>query len=85
MIGYTPSMKTAVSIPEPVFKAADRLAKQLKRTRSRLYADALREYLQRHDPKAIAGAIEAMNREIESPAGQAWLRAGLETWRRIEW
>ena len=85
MIGYTTGMKTAVSIPGLVFKAADRLAKRMKKSRSRLYADALREYLQHHGPSAIAAAIEAMNREIESPAGQAWLRAGLETWRRIEW
>ena len=78
-------MKTAVSIPEPVFRAADRLAKQLKKTRSRLYADALREYLKRHDPKVSAAAIEAMNREIASPSGQAWLQIGREMLRRVEW
>jgi len=85
VIGYTPSMKTAVSIPESIFRAADRLARRMKKSRSRLYADALREYLHRNRPSVIAAAIEEMNREIESPAGQAWLRAGLETWRRIEW
>lgn len=38
-------MKTAVSIPDPLFKAADRASKKLKVSRSKLYAQALEEYL----------------------------------------
>lgn len=52
-------MKTAVSIPDDVFEGADRLAKRTKRTRSRLFSDALKEYLARHSPDEIT---EAMNR-----------------------
>ena len=85
MIGYTRGMKTAVSIPNPTFKAADRLARRLGVSRSRLYAEALQEYLHRHQPKVIAAAIEAMNKEIQSPEGQAWLRASMDSLRRIEW
>jgi len=39
-------MKTAVSIPDSLFKAADRASKKLKVSRSKLYAQALEEYLQ---------------------------------------
>ena len=46
-------MKTAVSIPDPVFKAADKLAHRLGMSRSSLYAEALHRYLQLHDEHAI--------------------------------
>jgi metal-responsive CopG/Arc/MetJ family transcriptional regulator len=41
-------MKTAVSLPDPLFEEADRLARQLGKSRSQLYADALRQYLERY-------------------------------------
>ena len=41
-------MKTAVSLPDPLFEAADRLARQLGKSRSQLYAEAVRAYLERH-------------------------------------
>jgi predicted transcriptional regulator len=46
-------MKTAVSLPDPLFEAADRLARQLGKSRSQLYAEALREYLERHRDEDI--------------------------------
>ena len=82
---YTPSMKTAVSIPDDVFRRADRLAKRLKRSRSRLYADALREYVARHDPAAITASINEAIRLHGQPTDEVWLRAGMETLRRVEW
>jgi predicted transcriptional regulator len=60
--GYTFGMKTAVSIPEDIFEGAERLAKQTKRSRSRLFSDALQEYLARHAPDKIT---EAMNEALE--------------------
>lgn len=41
-------MKTAVSLPDDVYARAERAARRLGRTRSALYAEALREYLDRH-------------------------------------
>ena len=52
-------MKTAVSIPDEVFEGAERLARRTKRSRSRLFSDALKEYLARYSPDKIT---EAMNR-----------------------
>lgn len=46
---YTHGVKTAVSIPDDVFAAADRLARRRKMTRSALYADALRRLLDDSD------------------------------------
>lgn len=52
-------MKTAVSIPDDVFHGAERLARRSKKSRSRLFSDALREYVARHAPEEVT---EAMNR-----------------------
>ncbi len=51
-------MKTAVSIPDEVFEGAERLARRTNRSRSRLFSDALKEYLARHTPDKVT---EAMN------------------------
>ncbi len=52
-------MKTAVSIPDEVYHGAERLARRSKKSRSRLYGEALKEYLARHAPDEVT---EAMNR-----------------------
>lgn len=57
-------MKTAISIPDDVFKAADRFARRTKRSRSRLFSDALREYLERHAAGAITAAMNKACDEI---------------------
>ena len=41
-------MKTAISIPDKVFEAADRAAKNLGISRSELYSTAVYEYIERH-------------------------------------
>ena len=55
-------MKTAVSIPDDVFQGVERLARRTKRSRSRLFSDALREYLARHSPEEVT---EAMNKAFD--------------------
>jgi len=59
-------MKTAVSIPDEVYKRAERLARRTKKSRSRLVSDALREYLARHSPDEVT---EAMNRACAEAGG----------------
>ena len=56
--GYTLGMKTAVSIPDELFESAELLARRTKKSRSRLFRDALKEYVARHSPDQIT---EAMN------------------------
>ena len=51
-------MKTAISLPDAVFKDAERFARSLKKSRSQLYVEALTEYLARHAPNGIT---ETMN------------------------
>jgi hypothetical protein len=41
-------MKTAISIPNDVFEAAEKLARRLGVSRSQLYTSAVSEFLRRH-------------------------------------
>ena len=51
-------MKTAISVPDPVFRQAERFAKKSRKSRSQLYSEAMAEYLARHTPDSVT---EAMN------------------------
>lgn len=78
-------MKTAISLPDAVFRAAERQAKRVRKSRSQLYAEALSEYLSRHAPEEVT---EAMNRVVDQmetgrdPYVHAAAHAVLE---RVEW
>ena len=51
--GYTLSMKTAISIPDSVFQAAEKHAKRMGKSRSQLFSEAMIEYLERHSPDEV--------------------------------
>ncbi len=51
-------MKVAISLPDPVFSAAEKLAHRLRMSRSQLYAQAIEEYL---DKRQDAGVTERLN------------------------
>jgi len=73
-------MKTAVSIPDDLYREAERLARQTKKSRSRLFSDALREYLAHHAPDEVT---EAMNRAC-AEAGEANAFASCAAHRTLE-
>jgi hypothetical protein len=54
---YTSTMKTAVSIPGPVFQAAERLAKRLGIPRSRLYSRAVERYVAEAQERDVTGLL----------------------------
>lgn len=53
----TPGMKAAVSILDPVFKAADELAQRMGVSRSHLYSVAIQHFVQDHDDEAITAKL----------------------------
>ena len=46
-------MKTAISIQDDIFEAAEETARELRISRSELYARAVREFVARHSRKNI--------------------------------
>lgn len=57
-------MKTAVSIPDELFRRADELANQLGKSRSELYREALADYIARRDPQAVTAALNELADEL---------------------
>lgn len=53
-------MKTAVSLPDDLFEAADQLATRLGTTRSGLYALALSEFVAKHLSDSITAQLNAV-------------------------
>ena len=51
-------MKTAVSIPDPLFIAADSLARRLGLARSELYARAIELFLKRRRHSGVRQALD---------------------------
>ena len=78
-------MKTAISVPTPVFQRADRLARRLKKSRSQLYSEAISEYVERHDTDEITAALDAVYGSVESRPDEFVREAGRRTLRSSEY
>jgi len=52
------TMKTAISIPDDVFDAADEMAKRLGMSRSQLYSTAVRRYLDAHRNCGVTAQLD---------------------------
>src|SRR6266540_4311083 len=68
---YTLGMKTAISLPDELFEAVERLVRRTRRHRSEVYADALREYVARHLPAEVTDALNAVVEQIGESAKEA--------------
>ncbi len=50
-------MKIAISVPDPIFEAAEQLAKQRNVPRSRIFSEALEAYLEIQGPAAVTAKL----------------------------
>lgn len=78
-------MKTAISLPDDLFRAADSLAGKLGVSRSRLYATALEEYLARHQSRRISERLDAVYATESSVLDPSTVAAQRKTLKRSEW
>ncbi|MBD0319819.1 MAG: hypothetical protein ICV87_05780 [Gemmatimonadetes bacterium] len=68
-------MKTAISLPDELFSAADALAGRLGVSRSELYATAVAEFLAKHDPSEITARLDQVYDAQPSTLDPAFRRA----------
>lgn len=68
-------MKIAISVPDPVFEAAEALARELKVSRSELYARALSAYLETRGAAAVTEKLNAVYENDPQPLDRALMRA----------
>lgn len=59
-------MKTAISIPDSLFRKADEMAKHLSLSRSQLYVRAIEEFLLDHDSSRVREALDVIYAEEDS-------------------
>lgn len=82
--GYTSSMKTSVSIPDPIFRQAEELAAELDKSRSELYTEAIQNLVARHDPRRLTDRLNQAygGADQDTSLADAAAREGLS---RVEW
>lgn len=78
-------MKIAISIPDPLFASADALARRLKVSRSRLYAAAIAEYLDRQRSDRVTERLDQVYGAGDSALPKALRRATRRTAERNVW
>jgi hypothetical protein len=78
-------MKTAVSIPDNVFEEAERLAAELRTSRSQLYSRALQEYVARHAPDRLTEAMNRVVDEVGPEVDEFSQRAANQILERVKW
>ncbi len=78
-------MKTAVSIPDGLFRQADALARKLGKSRSQVYREALVEYLARREPDAVTAALDETLEKVGVEIDAWTAAAGRSALERSEW
>ena len=78
-------MKVAISLPDPVFRAAETLARKLRKSRSQLYAEAIAEYVGARGAKALTSRLNAVYAKESSEVDPALKYAQLERLAREAW
>ncbi len=82
------NVKTAISIQKSLFDQAEKLARKMKVSRSRLFALAMEDYIHREQNRELLGQINAAYADEPDSAEQALHRKARRTHRRIvrgEW
>ena len=59
-------MKVAISVPDRVFKEAELVSKRLRIPRSRVYAQAVEEFVRKHRGESVREALNAVYGEERS-------------------
>lgn len=78
-------MKTAISIPDKLYAEAERLSRRSKKSRSQLYAEAVAEYLARHDPEAVTEAMNKVCEAVDTRPEPVVSAAARRILKRVEW
>ena len=68
-------MKVAISLPDTVFRAAEILASNLRKSRSQLYAEALASYVGAHSAHNVTQRLNEVYAKESSKLDSAWLKA----------
>jgi predicted transcriptional regulator len=82
---YTLGMKTAVSLPDELFRLAERTARKLKMSRSQLYATAISEFIDRRQARKITERLNEIYSEESAKLDSALHRAQIKSLAKESW
>jgi metal-responsive CopG/Arc/MetJ family transcriptional regulator len=78
-------MKISISLPEALLRDAQRLARCLKKSRSDLCREAVAEYMARHEPEAMAAALNRLDALVDTRPEPFSSPAARRLLERSEW
>ena len=78
-------MKTAVSIPDNVYTSAEKLARRLGKSRSQLYAQALSNYLSKHQKEGITTKLNEVYRNNDSTVDPVLISMQTRSLSKEDW
>ncbi len=78
-------MKTAVSIPAPIFQAAEQAKRRLRMSRSELYAKAIAEFVLEHGAEGVTEALDRIYKGIPSDLDPLLARLQSRSIARKRW
>jgi metal-responsive CopG/Arc/MetJ family transcriptional regulator len=78
-------MKTAISLPDPLFHEAEQFAQARGLSRSELYARALELYLQAHRQQGITEALNTLYSDEPSTLDPAFRAAQAAVLPKEDW
>ena len=78
-------MKTAISIPDPVFQAAEIMADKLGLSRSQLFTIAMSEYMKLHKYDDVTEALNKIYSNTEEPIDNGMLVMQMRSTQKEEW
>lgn len=78
-------MKTAVSLPDDLYRLAEAAARKLKMSRSELYAAAISEFLARRQASRITERLNEIYTEEPATLAPALHSAQLKTLTKDSW
>lgn len=65
-LGYTLFMKTAISIPDPLFEMAEKVAEKLGVSRSKLFSLAIQEFIEQHNWEEVTKKLDQIYSKQDS-------------------
>ncbi len=78
-------MKTAISLPDQLFDAADVLAARLHVSRSQLYVMALERFIKEHDQSSVTAKIDDYIEAHGQPIDVAVTESAKRDLRKVPW
>jgi len=81
-IVHTNGMKIAISIPENIFREVKKVAEEQKRSRSEIFAEAVREYLTKLESRRIFASLNEVYAAPETEEERDARTAALDLYKR---